>query len=76
MKASLEFNLPKDEAQYNWALMGHDLWSILWSLREDVLRPRLKHGELTPEAREELQKVWDWLIAELNDTTINFDSIP
>ena len=56
MKAILEFNLPEDEEQFNTASKGMDWALTVWDM-DNILRDKLKHGELFPHARETLEEV-------------------
>ncbi|NDC55255.1 MAG: hypothetical protein EBZ69_00205 [Alphaproteobacteria bacterium] len=51
-KATLEFDLPDDQGDFNAALRGRDALLILWEI-DARLRSLLKHGEPT-EAEEKL----------------------
>ena len=58
MKAILEFNLPEDEEQFNTASKGMDWALVAWDM-DQILRDKLKHGDLFPNTRAELEKIRD-----------------
>jgi hypothetical protein len=47
-KATLEFNLPDEQSDFNAAIHGRDALSILWDI-DQRCRSLLKHGEPTEE---------------------------
>ena len=60
MKATIEFNLPEDEEQFNAANKGMD-WALLaWDI-DQLLRDKLKYGKLLPNTRAELEEIRDTL---------------
>ena len=60
MKAILEFNLPEDEEQFNTASKGMDWALVAWDM-DQILRDKLKHGDLFPNTRAELEEIRDTL---------------
>ena len=72
MKATLEFNLPEDQAEHYCAIKGADMLNVLWELRAE-LRSMLKYGELTDKQYEIVDKIQDFLISSLNDNDVNLD---
>lgn len=61
MKATLEFD---DKADLHFALAGFDLYYALTEL-DQALRSTLKHGDLSDDARHELQALRDMIPHEL-----------
>ena len=60
MKATIEFNLPEDEEQFNAANKGMD-WALLaWDI-DQLLRNKLKYSDLLPNTRAELEKIRETL---------------
>ena len=43
MKAKLEFNLPEDEQEFNFANQGMDWYSVVWNM-DQWLRGNTKHA--------------------------------
>ena len=73
MKAILEFNLPEDEEQFNAANKGMD-WAILaWDI-DQLLRKKLKYGNLLPNTTAELEEIRDSLNEMLVDRGLTYPS--
>ncbi len=72
MKATLEFNLPEEQAEHYCAIKGADMLNVLWELKAE-LRSMLKYGELTSEQYEIVDKIQDFLLSSLNDNDVNLD---
>ena len=59
MKATLEFNLPEDQPEFNTALKASDWKHVCWKM-EQFLRKRVKYDEgLTEEQREVYEDMRD-----------------
>ena len=43
MKAILEFNLPEEKSEFNFANKGSDWWSVCWEM-DQWLRGQIKHA--------------------------------
>ena len=72
MKATIEFNLPEDQAEHYCAIKGADMLNVLWELKTE-LRSMLKYGELPDKQYEIVEKIQGYLIQSLNDNDINLD---
>ena len=72
MKATLEFNLPEDQAEHYCAIKGADMLNVLWELKTE-LRSMLKYGELPDKQYEIVEKIQDFLFSSLNDNDVNLD---
>ena len=72
MKATLEFNLPEEQAEHYCAIKGADMLNVLWELKAE-LRSMLKYGDLPEQQYEIVEKIQDFLISSLNDNEINLD---
>ena len=72
MKATLEFNLPEEQAEHYCAIKGADMLNVLWELKAE-LRSMLKYGELPGEQYEIVEKIQDFLLGSLNDNDVNLD---
>ena len=72
MKATLEFNLPEDQAEHYCAIKGADMLNVLWDLKAE-LRSMLKYGELPEQQYEIVEKIQDFLFSSLNDNDVNLD---
>ena len=45
MKATLEFNLPEDQAEYDMAINASKFYNIIWEMKKE-LRSKVKYAEL------------------------------
>ena len=72
MKATIEFNLPEDQAEHYCAIKGADMLNVLWELKTE-LRSMLKYGELPDKQYEIVEKIQGYLIQSLNDNDVNLD---
>ena len=72
MKATLEFNLPEEQAEHYCAIKGADMLNVLWELKAE-LRGMLKYGELTDQQYEIVEKIQGFLIDSLNENEINLN---
>lgn len=43
MKAILEFNLPEDQSEFDFATQGSDWWHVAWQM-DQWLRGQIKHA--------------------------------
>ena len=73
MKATIEFNLPEEEEQFNAANKGMD-WALLtWDI-DQLLRNKLKYSDLLPNTRAELEEIRDTLNEMLVDKGLIYPS--
>ena len=72
MKATLEFNLPEDQAEHYCAIKGADMLNVLWELKAE-LRAMLKYGELPEQQYEIVEKIQGFLMSSLDDNDVNLD---
>jgi hypothetical protein len=72
MKATLEFNLPEDQAEHYCAIKGADMLNVLWELKAE-LRAMLKYGELPDTQYDIVEKIQDFLMSSLDDNDVNLD---
>lgn len=64
MKATLEFNLPEDQAEYDIVINATRFYSIIWSMKNE-LRSKVKYAQLSEEqykAYESMQEFFNNLI--------------
>ena len=73
MKATIEFNLPEEEEQFNAANKGMD-WALLTWDMDNILRDKLKYGKLLPNTRAELEEIRDTLNEMLVDKGLIYPS--
>ena len=71
MKAILEFNLPEDEEQFYTASKGMDWALCAWDI-DQILRDKLKHGDLFPNTRAELEEIKTTLKGMLIDRGLQY----
>jgi hypothetical protein len=72
MKATIEFNLPDDQAEHYCAIKGADMLNVLWELKAE-LRAMLKYGELPEQQYEIVEKIQDFLMSSLDDNDVNLN---
>jgi hypothetical protein len=72
MKATLEFNLPEDQAEHYCAIKGADMLNVLWELKAE-LRAMLKYGELPDTQYDIVEKIQDFLMSSLDDNDVNLN---
>ncbi len=46
MKYTMEFNLPDEAEEFKTALNGSKYYSALWNIMHEILRKRVKQGEI------------------------------
>ena len=71
MKAILEFNLPEDEEEFDAASKGMDWAIVAWDV-DQLLRNKLKYGDLLPNTRAELEEIRDTLNDMLISRGLNY----
>ena len=71
MKAILEFELPEDKENFNASAKGMDWAIVVWDL-DQILRNKLKHGDLFPNTRVELEQVRDALTEMLIERGLQY----
>ena len=49
MKATLVFDIPEEQEEFNLAVKAGNLSLTLWDVRQEVFRPARKHGYSDPE---------------------------
>ena len=72
MKATLEFNLPDDQAEHYCAIKGADMLNVLWELKAE-LRSMRKYGDLPEQQYEIVEKIEEFLFSSLNNNDVNLD---
>ena len=56
-KATLKFNLPEDDAEFQLALSAGKMHSALWGMSQEIFRPARKHGYSNTKIQELLDKI-------------------
>jgi len=73
MKAILEFNLPADKENFDASAKGMDWAIVAWDL-DQLLRKKLKYGDLLPNTRAELEEIKTTLNEMLIDRGLQYPS--
>ena len=76
MKATLEFNLPDDQQDFDLANSGMKFWSVLWEL-DQSLRAKTKYAsdDLPQDKYDAYQEIRDELRELMSDNNLNFDMV-
>jgi len=76
MKATLEFNLPDDQQEYDLANNGLNFWHVLWELDQE-LRANTKYApdDMTDDDYDAYQKIRDKLYELMNDYNVNLEMV-
>jgi hypothetical protein len=74
MKATLEYNLPEDQIEFDMATKGHRMHSVLWEL-DQWLRSNTKysHDGMHEEEIKAYYACRDRLRELMADNNLNFD---
>jgi hypothetical protein len=64
MKATLEFDLPDEQGEYDAARLGRQALLTLWEI-DQRCRSLLKHGDPTPEARKLAEEIRGMIPGEM-----------
>ena len=72
MKATLEFNLPEDEAEFYCAIKGTAMLNVLWELQQE-LRKMYKYEELNKDEMLIVERMRNFLNDSLNDNDVNLN---
>jgi len=73
MKAILEFELPEDKENFDASAKGMDWAIVAWDL-DQLLRKKLKYGNLLPNTTAELEEIRDTLNEMLADRGLTYPS--
>ena len=71
MKAILEFELPADKENFDASAKGMDWAIVAWDL-DQLLRKKLKYGDLLPNTRAELEEIKTTLNEMLIDRGLQY----
>ena len=71
MKAILEFELPADKENFDASAKGMDWAIVAWDL-DQLLRKKLKYGDLLPNTRAELEEIRNTLNEMLIDRGLQY----
>ena len=71
MKAILEFELPEDKENFDASAKGMDWAIVAWDM-DQLLRKKLKYGDLLPNTRAELEEIKTTLNEMLIDRGLQY----
>ena len=71
MKAILEFELPADKENFDVSAKGMDWAIVAWDM-DQLLRKKLKYGDLLPNTRAELEEIKTTLNEMLIDRGLQY----
>jgi hypothetical protein len=72
MKATLEFNLPKDQAEFDFATQGSKMYNALWEISQE-LRTLWKYEELDEKEWDMVERIRNKFFEILEDNQITLD---
>ena len=72
MKATIEFNLPDDQAEFDFATQGSNMYSALWDISQE-LRKLWKYEELSDQEWKMVERIRDKFHEILDDHQIKLD---
>jgi hypothetical protein len=73
MKALLEFNLPDDKHEFDFAVNGKKWYFVMWKL-DQHLRSHLKYNDkLSEEQYKVYEQVRDHLWSLMSESNLSFD---
>ena len=72
MKATLEFNLPEDDAEFYCATKGTAMLNSLWEIQVE-LRKLYKYEELNEDEWKMVERIRDSFHAILEHNDVNLD---
>jgi hypothetical protein len=72
MKAKIIFNLPEDQAEFDFATQGSNMYSALWDISQE-LRTLWKYEELKQEEWDMVERIRNKFFEILEDHQIKLD---
>ena len=72
MKAKIIFNLPEDQAEFDFATQGSKMYSALWDISQE-LRTLWKYEELKQEEWDMVERIRNKFYEILDDHQIKLD---
>ena len=72
MKATLEFNMPEDQVEFDFAMQGSKMYSALWDISQE-LRTLWKYEELSDEEWKMVERIRNKFHEILNENQIKLD---
>jgi hypothetical protein len=76
MKATLEFNLPDDQQEYDLANNGLNFWNVLWELNQE-LRTKTKYAsdDLPQDKYDAYQEIRDLIRELMTENNVSLDIV-
>ncbi len=71
-KIKMTFNLPEDQAEFDFAVQGGKMYSALWDISQE-LRAIWKHEELSDEEFKMVERIRNKFFEILEDHQITLD---
>ena len=72
MKAKITFNLPEDQAEFDFAVQGSNMYSALWDISQE-LRTLWKYEELSEEEWKIVERIRENFYDILQKNNINLN---
>ena len=73
MKATLEFNLPEEQVEFNLAVNGNKWSFVAWKIDQE-LRSKIKYSEsITEEQRDTYQEVRNLINEYMNEQGVDWE---
>ena len=72
MKAKITFNLPEDQAEFDLATQGGNMYAALWDISQE-LRTLWKYEELSEEEWKIVERIRNKFFEKLEDHQIKLD---
>jgi len=72
MKAKITFNLPEDQAEFDFAIQGSNMHSALWDISQE-LRTLWKYEELKQEEWDMVERIRNKFYEILDENQIKLD---
>jgi hypothetical protein len=72
MKAKIIFNLPEDQAEFDFATQGSKMYNALWDISQE-LRTLWKYEELDEKEWDMVERIRNKFFDILEDNQINLD---
>jgi len=72
MKATLEFNLPEDQTEFDFATKGSNMYAALWEISQE-LRTLWKYEELKEEEWDMVERIRNKFYEILDENQIKLD---
>ena len=72
MIATLTFNLPDEQEEFQDAVNGNAYKAVIWQI-DMYLRSQLKHGELPESEYDKVQEIRDELHSIMNEHKVSYE---